>query len=117
MSVQQPQPTDEWTTLSEGAATKISFDTDGDVFIGVYVGEDHIEPPTGEPFDMWQFRTVGDQGELEDGELVNINQYYDLQKSMAKVTPGMICRIERLKEIPTGRKLNPMVTFKFQTKA
>lgn len=106
-----------WNTVAEGAATRVNFDTIGDVYIGTYLGTDHITPPDSDAFDVYQFTTAGDQTGLSDGELVAINQSYDLRNTFEKIAPGTLCRIEYVKDVPTGRGLNPMKSFKVQTKA
>jgi hypothetical protein len=107
----------DWQTISEAAPTRISFDTDGDVFIGTYEGEKEIAPPNMDAFSVYLFHAADGNEGLEDGELVAINQYYDLQEAMSKVSPGTLCRIERVKTVETKRNQNPMVSFLVQTKA
>jgi hypothetical protein len=109
--------TNEWSTVSEGAATRLQFEKFGDVFIGTYVGEATITPPEADPFDVYQFRAALDQEGLEENELVQMSQSYELKQTMSKVSPGTLCRIEYVKDVPTSRGLNPMKSFKVQTRA
>jgi hypothetical protein len=105
---------DGWVTLTEGAATSVVLDTPGDVFIGTMVGPRHITPDAGDEFDVWEFHAAEQDG-LADGELVNIPQSYGL-RDLQLVSAGTLVRLELLKEVPTGKKLNPMKSYLIQTK-
>lgn len=97
----------EWTTVAEESPTRIIFDTIGDQFIGQYIGIEHIEPDNGkdEPFDLYLFRG-------RDGELYAINKSYKLAQAMEKVSEGDWVRITYIKDIDTGRNLNPLKDFR-----
>ena len=96
----------EWETIAEEAAIGVVFDEVGDVFIGAFIGIEHISPEKDgqEPFDRYLFRA-------KDGKLYAIPQSYKLIEAMDKVQPGQVTRIEYVKDIPTGRKQNPMKDF------
>jgi hypothetical protein len=104
---------DEWEfdTLVEESPTMIIFDEIGDVFVGQYVGVEHIDPDNGkdEPFDRFNFRA-------RDGKLYGVNQSYQLVNAMEKVEPGQWIRITYAKDIPTKRGLNPMKDFKIDVR-
>lgn len=100
----------EWDTVAEGAANRVVFDTIGDSFIGQYIGDQHVErEPSADgedqSFDLFNYRG-------RDGELYAINKSFALEEAMRKVQPGQWCRITYIKDVPTGRKLNPMKDFK-----
>lgn len=104
----------EWETVAEGAPLRIIFDTIGDVFIGQYIGEEHIdqEPAadgSDQSFDLFNFRG-------RDGEKYAINKSYALAEAMQKVNPGDWCRITYIKDVKTSRKLNDMKDFKVDVK-
>lgn len=109
------QPDSGWKTVTEGAATKVGFDTLGDVFIGTLLGQVHIAPENDDPFDVWQFRAADGQEGLTDNELVNINTSYGL-RDLESVPIGSLVRLEYVKDVPTN-KGNPMKSFLIQYKA
>jgi len=102
---------DEWEfeTVAEEAPTRVVFDEFGDVFVGQYVGTEHIEQPIDEKgidqsFDLLNFRA-------RDGQLYAINSSYKLVEAMGKVDEGDWVRITYVKDLPTKRGLNPMKDF------
>lgn len=106
---------DEWEfeTVVEESPTMVVFDTIGDVFIGQYVGTEHIDPNNGkdEPFDRYNFRG-------RDGELYAVNKSYKLAQAMEDkdIQPETWVRITYIKDIPTDRKLNPMKDFRIDVR-
>ena len=96
---------DVWQTVQEESPSRVIFDTIGDVFVGRYTGELHIEPENDEAFDLYTYRGA-------DGEPYAINQSYNLKQAMDKVSPGDIVRITYIKDIPTKKKQNPMKDFR-----
>ena len=104
---------DEWEfeTLVEESPTMVIFDTIGDVFVGQYVGIEHIDPDNGkdEPFDRFNFRA-------RDGELYALNSSYQLVDALKKVDPGTWVRVTYIKDIPTKRGLNPMKDFRIDVR-
>lgn len=104
---------DEWEfeTLVEESPTMVIFDTVGDVFVGQYVGIEHIDPDNGkdEPFDRFNFRA-------RDGELYALNSSYQLVDALKKVDPGTWVRVTYIKDIPTKRGLNPMKDFRIDVR-
>jgi hypothetical protein len=100
----------EWTTVEEGAATRILFDTIGDSFVGKYIGKEFIaqEPSadgTDQSFELFNFRG-------RDGDLYAINVSHALGEAMMKVQDGDWCRITYIKDVKTSRNLNPMKDFR-----
>jgi len=100
----------EFETVVEESPTTIVFDTIGDIFIGQYVGTDHIELPLDkdgkdQSFDRYTFRG-------RDGELYAINKSYKLESGMDKVEAGQWVRFTYMKDIPTARGLQPMKDFR-----
>lgn len=100
----------EWDTVAEGTATRVVFDTIGDSFIGMYIGDEHIEQEPNakgedQSFDLFNFRG-------RDGERYAINKSYALEEAMEKVSEGLWCRITYIRDIPTKRNQNPMKDFK-----
>lgn len=101
----------EFETLVEESPTMVIFDTIGDVFIGQYIGIEHIDPANGkdEPFDRFTFRG-------RDGELYAVNQSYKLQTALEDVDKGTWIRITYTKDIPTSRNLQPMKDFRIDVR-
>lgn len=100
----------EWETVAEESATTVIFDTIGDVFVGRFTGEEHIDQPAnekGEDQSFDRFLFVG-----RDGKRYAINKSYKLNEAMDKVMEGDWCRITYIKDIPTNRKLNPLKDFR-----
>ena len=114
--------TDEWTTVDEGSATMVSFDTIGDTLIAVKKGKSEVtDPNNGKTWNQWQFTAVQQtldtlpEAEFTLGELLGVNGTYLLDQSLEKVPDGALTRIEYNKDVPTG-KGNPMKSFKVQYK-
>lgn len=94
-----------WETVARESGIKVVFDTVGDVFTGMYEGEEHIAPENGdEPFDLYNFTGT-------DGRLYSVNKSYKLGRAMGGVTPGKWVRITYVQDIPT-RKAEPMKDFR-----
>lgn len=96
-----------WETVAEESATVVLFETPGDQFIGTYVGEDHIEPENGEPFDRFVFHD-------RTGAPVALNKSYKLEEAMKAVEPGDLVRVTYMKDIPTRRGQNPLKDYKVE---
>lgn len=99
-----------WDTVSEEAPTRVIMDTIGDTFVGMYQGMEHIEREpsadgTDQSFDQFLFKG-------RDGEKYSIYESFDLKEAMEKVEVGQWCRIQYLKDVKTGRNLNPMKSFR-----
>jgi hypothetical protein len=100
---------EEWETVTQASPTRIVFDTIGDTFVGDYAGtldvpaEQNItrENPEGEAFSMYLFNGL-------DGELYSLNRSTKLELGMSQVDVGRRCKLTYVKDVPTGRKLNPM---------
>lgn len=103
----------DWVVVQEESPTRVLLDTVGDIFVGVYLGEEHVAPESEgqEPFSLFVFRG-------RDGELYALNQSYNLRKAMEKVAEGDLVRIQYYKDIPMssgGR--NPLKDFKVSVAA
>lgn len=97
----------EFETVHE-TATRVLFDTVGDVFIGQYEGIEHIEPDADadnkfDPFDLINFRG-------RDGKLYAVNTSHNLTKAMEKVEKGQWVRITFTSETPS-KKGNALKNF------
>lgn len=98
-----------WEVVAEESAARVVFDTVGDQFTGVYKGVEEIHPDNDEPFSMFRFQGM-------DGEPYAINQSYRLREGMAKVNIGDVTRITYVKDIATGKNLNPLKDFRVEVK-
>lgn len=101
----------EFKTVAEEGATTVVFDDIGDIFVGQYVGTEHIEPDNGkdDPFDRFTFRG-------RNGVLYAINQSYKLSQAMDKVSPGDWVRLTYVKDIETKRGLQAMKDFRVEVR-
>lgn len=115
--------TNEWTTVDEGSATMVSFDTIGDTLIAVKKGKVQVtDPNNGKTWNQWQFLATAETlNSLPDAgfqldELLGINGTYQLDQSLEIVPDGALTRIEYTKDVPTG-KGNPMKSFRVQYKS
>lgn len=98
----------EFETIADESPMRVVFDTLGDVFIGRYVGKDHITPENEDPFDLFTFRG-------RDEKLYAVNTSYKLVEAMEKVQAGQWVRLTYVKDIPS-KKGNPMKDFKVDVK-
>lgn len=116
-SVAYPVAPDEnddelWDNVVEESPSRVIFDTVGDRFSGLYVGEEEIDPGTGDNdiFTLYLFR--------KNGELFAINKSYKLAQAMDKIEPGSHVRITYVKDIATNRRdeygnaVNPLKDFR-----
>jgi hypothetical protein len=101
----------EFETVAEESATVIIFDTVGDQFVGQYQGIEHIDPGTEdqEAFDRFLFRG-------RDGKMYAVPQSFKLRNAMEDIDQNKWVRITYVKDIPTGRKLQPMKDFVVEVK-
>lgn len=99
---------DGWQNVAEESATRIIFDTPGDVFIGTYLGHELVGPD--KDMDYLMFRG-------EDGELYSTSAGYKLSQAFENVTEGTLARITFVKEVPMGAGRNPMKDYKVDIKA
>lgn len=100
----------EWDTVAEESATTVIFDEIGDVFIGQYIGEEHIEQEPDkdgkdQSFDRYVFRG-------RDGSRYAVNKSYKLNEAMETVGTDQWVRITYVADITTKRGLNPMKDFR-----
>lgn len=99
----------EWETKAEAAPTTVIFEKFGETFVGQYVEKRHIdrEPSADgkdQSFDLFVFRG-------RDNELYALNSSYALAEGMEDIEAGQWCRFTYVKDVPTGRNLNPMKSF------
>jgi hypothetical protein len=98
---------DEWEIAAE-ARTKMSFDTDGDVWEGFFEGfETIIDPNTGEEYQYINFRDAAG-----DGYTTSAN--YQLSRAFGRISQGTYCRIIRLSETKVAK--GNMINFKVLTR-
>jgi len=102
----------DWETVSEGAPTKVVFETPGEAFIGQFQGARHIDREPNakgedQSFDMYVFRG-------RDGEMYSLPQSYSLAEAIEDMDEpfGTWMRITYLKDVPTARGQNPMKDFR-----
>jgi len=100
----------EFETIVDESATVIIFDEIGDVFVGMYDRTERIDPG-GEQDPFERFLFTG-----RDRKPYAIPQSYKLNAAMEDVEPGTWVRITYVKDIPTGRNLNPMKDFRVEVK-
>jgi hypothetical protein len=118
----QPVPSDddgEWTTEVEESAVKVNFDTVGDRFTGIKVGSRLVEfedPKEGhKEFTVYQFRAWHMEAHgLDDGTLCDIQESYKLQ-GLKDIENGVLVRITRMADVPTGRP-QPMKDFRIESR-
>jgi hypothetical protein len=106
----------EFETVADASPTVVIFDTVGDQFVGQYKGKELIDPGTVDPetgkssaFERFVFKG-------RDGELYAIPMSYKLNDAMEDIDNDKWVRITYVKDIPTGRKLNPMKDFVVEVK-
>lgn len=97
MATTDPNPSPEWTTVSEDEADddKFQFDLIGEELIGTYLGTRQLSNEQGA---YTQYRY-----ELSDGQTVFVNGNYSLQAGMRNVRIGNLCRITFTGEKDTGQ--------------
>ncbi len=96
----------KWETTMEESPTTVIFDSFGDVFIGMYLGEERIDPDNGkdEPFIRYVFKG-------RDLARYAVNKSYKLSQAMDKIDVGSWVKITYVKNIETSRGLQPMKDF------
>lgn len=103
-----------WDTVAEAAATKVVFDTFGDSFVGQYKGREEVkQEPTadGANQDFTMHRFLG-----RDGDTYAVNNSFSLDEGLEDVPIDTWVRLTYVKDVPTGRKLNPMKSFKIDVR-
>lgn len=104
----------EFETVAEESPTVVIFDNIGDAFIGQYTGIEHIDQPVDDQGNDQSFDRLRFVG--RDGNPYAINTSFKLKEAFEDVDEGMWVRITYVKDIPTGRKLNPMKDFKVEVR-
>lgn len=104
--------TPEWETVVEETATKVIFDSFGDVFTGVKVNTEVIAQEDDDPFTQFQFRGFG---VFPVATLWGINESYKLM-GLAKVPNGNVVEITYIKDVAVG-KGNDMKDYRVRTRA
>lgn len=97
----------DWTNVAEESAIRVVFDTIGDVFVGQYVGVDHVKAEKDgkdASFDLYVFRG-------QDGKLYALNQSFKLVQAMDQVSEGTWVRVTYVADVPT-KQPQPMKDFR-----
>lgn len=102
---------DGWIVVVEETATKVIFDSFGDVFTGVKVNTETIEPEGEDPFTQFQFKGYG---VFDKGTLWGINESYKLM-GLKKVPDGNLVEITYIKDVAVG-KGNDMKDYRIRTR-
>lgn len=99
---------DGWTTVSEDEVdeNKVVFENPGDAFIGTYLGKRTVTNADGS---YVQFRFRNDDGTFF------MNGNYSLQRGMAEVREGRMCRITYTEDKDVGQK-SPLRIFRVDVK-
>jgi hypothetical protein len=100
---------DGWQNVSEESATRIIFDSPGDVFTGTYLGHELVGPD--KDMDYLMFR-----GENDD-VLYSTSAGYKLTQAFEDIAPGTLARITFVKEVDMGPGRNPMKDYRVDVKA
>lgn len=96
-------------TVVQEARTKMIFDTDGDVWTGVWEGfEIIVDPNTGEEYLYCNFR--------QDGTPYTTSAGYQLKQGLEKVTVGHTVRLTRTGSTVIDKNKAPMTDFKIESK-
>lgn len=103
----------EWETVDEGSRLRVAFDTVGDMFEGVYEGEEEITFPDGETGKYLNFR--GGTPDAVAGEPCAISATYQLARTFTAIPKGAHCRIILRSETPV-RQGNPLKNFVVQVR-
>jgi hypothetical protein len=109
----QKSNADEWETIDEGSRLRVAFDTIGDLFEGIYEGEEEITFPDGETGKYLNFRGV--VPDEVNGQPCAVSATYQLAKSFTSVPKGSHCRII-LRSETAVRQGNPLKNFVVQIK-
>ena len=102
-------PDSEWDTVRDESATVILFSKPGQRFVGHYEGIEEITPENDEPFTRHRFTGL-------NGKPYAVNNSYVLQEGLKNVQKGNLVRLTYVKDIPTGKNMNPMKDIKVQVK-
>jgi hypothetical protein len=100
--------TDGWQNVAEESATRIIFDTPGDVFVGTYLGHELVGPD--KDMDYLMFRG-------EDDVLYSTSAGYKLTQAFDGVAEGTMARITFVKEVDMGPGRNAMKDYRVDIKA
>jgi hypothetical protein len=109
--------TEEWSTVDDGIQpTTITFDTIGDVFIGVKLRSKTITDPTkGDTWTQFQFTGVS-PAEVTD-ELCAINASVRLAEALNEVPDGALTRVEFTETVPIKGQSSPMKLYAVKFRA
>lgn len=101
----------EWEMVAGESGAPVNFEV-GTVFVGKFLGIDHIKPPNSE-----DEKDEFDQAKFTDPEGVTrvINLGYKLYHALSDVLPGSLVRITRMADVPTKEKgKNDMKDFRVE---
>lgn len=109
--------TDEWSTVDDGQPTiTITFDTIGDVFVGIKLRSKKITDP--EKGDTWtQFQFTGQTPDEVNGVFCAINASVRLAESLEEVPDGALTRIEFTGTVPIKGRKDPMKLYSVKFRA
>jgi hypothetical protein len=99
---------EEWTTADEGIQpVTITFDTVGDVFMGMKLRSKVITDPN--KGDTWtQFQFTGVSPDEISGEVCAINASVRLAEALSSVPDGALTRVEFTETVPIKGQSSPM---------
>jgi hypothetical protein len=101
----------QWETVVAESPTTVIFEVAGDTFIGKFIERRTITPDNGrtEPFDLFIF-------EGRDGQPYAVNTSYKLDMALTADVIGRFVRLVYIKDVETGRGLQPMKDFRVDIK-
>jgi hypothetical protein len=100
--------TEEWAVVDDGVQpVTITFDTIGDVFMGMKLRSKTITDPT--KGDTWtQFQFTGVSPDEVSGEVCAINASVRLAEALSGVPDGALTRVEFTETVPIKGQTSPM---------
>jgi hypothetical protein len=100
--------TEEWAVVDDGVQpVTITFDTIGDVFMGMKLRSKTITYPT--KGDTWtQFQFTGVSPDEVSGEVCAINASVRLAEALSGVPDGALTRVEFTETVPIKGQTSPM---------
>lgn len=110
------QQSEEWESVQTEPRTIIKFENEGEDFVGLYEGTQHITDPNPDKdgnYNEWdQYNFTGIFPDEISGEKVGINAGAHLRQALDQIEPNKyIVRIVRGKTVPVKNQPSPMITF------
>ncbi len=106
---------DSWDDVPEieaGIGETYTFKNVGDTVIGEYLGTGELELDT----DNGEETAVYHRVKTDDMGTLALSSGFDLSRKLESIANGTQVRIEYIKDIPTGRGMTDMKSFKVQAK-